>query len=307
MAGALHYDVCQGTKRARLVSVGWLLLVAIVFVAWQPIWQPFLALLVVFALFLCWWLSRRPSNDRVWDPNSAVLPRVRRDGDTVVIEDVRYTEYRSTTDYTPRYETRSFHLSRLCAVDCLLFYWGSPWMSHPILVFDFGSDGRVCVSIEVRYRTGQAYSVLRSLYRQQELIYVVADERDVILRRTKYAEGNDGYLYRLQADADEVRTFFLDYAEVINSLHERPRWYHGLCSNCTTSIYRQRHSRMRCDWRIVINGQLDRSMYGRGRLDRSLPFDVLKRSSHINDIANAAPIEGFGDYIRRELEKNRSA
>ena len=36
-------------------------------------------------------------------------------------------------------------------------------MSHPALVFDFGPDGRVCMSIEVRFRKGQGFSVLRSL------------------------------------------------------------------------------------------------------------------------------------------------
>jgi hypothetical protein len=46
-------------------------------------------------------------------------------------------------------------------------------MSHPVLVFDFGADGRVCVSIDVRYRKGQTYSILRSFYRQQELIVLV--------------------------------------------------------------------------------------------------------------------------------------
>ena len=175
-------------------------------------------------------------------------------------------------------------------------------MSHPILVFDFGAEGRVCISIEVRYRVGQEYSVLRSLYRQQEMIYIVADERDVILRRTKYAENNDGYLYRLDVDVEEIRTVFLDYVDVINSLHEKPRWYHGLGANCTTAIYRQRHTRVPCDWRILINGQLDRSMYDRGRLDRSQPFEVLKRESWINEIANGAPMEDFGDHVRRELK-----
>jgi hypothetical protein len=104
----------------------------------------------------------------------------------VTIENIRQFEYRSPDDFTPRYDTRTFHLANLKGADLLHFNWGSPWMSHPILVFDFGSDGRICMSIEVRYRKGQNYSLLRSFYRQQELIFVVADERDVILRRTKY-------------------------------------------------------------------------------------------------------------------------
>ena len=178
-------------------------------------------------------------------------------------------------------------------------------MSHPVLVFDFGTDGRVCMSIEVRYRKHQQYSILRSLYRQHELIFVAASERDVILRRTKYGRNQEAYLYRLHAPAEEVHAAFLDYIEAINSLHKKPRWYNGLCANCTTSFYRLPHSRFRFDWRVLANGRLDRALYEDGRLDRTLPFEELRHTARLNEIANSAPENGFGDHIRRELERRR--
>ena len=129
------------------------------------------------------------------------------------------------------------HLANLQAADIIFFNWGSAWMSHPVLVFDFGPDGRICISIEVRYRKGQDYSILRSLYRQQELIFLVADERDAILRRTKYGRPRTARLYHFAAgQGSAVRVPRLLGA--INGLYETPRWYHGLCANCTTSFYR---------------------------------------------------------------------
>ena len=193
----------------------------------------------------------------------------------------------------------------LVGADVIFFYWGSPWMSHPVLVFDFGPDGRVCMSIEVRFRKGQRFSILRSLYRQQELIFTVADERDAILRRTKHGRINQGYLYQMNVPPDELRAAFLDYVGAINSIYERPRWYHGLCANCTTNFYRLPSSRRRCDWRVFVNGRLDRALYEAGRLDSALPFEELRRLAYINDIANGAPEDGFGDYLRREMERNR--
>jgi hypothetical protein len=305
MAGAIYYDVCGGAKWGRLLAPGWTVGVLSLFAAWQPLWQPFAVLLGVAALFLGWWLRQKPSHDRDWDPSVAVLPRAVRQGDVVTIENIRNFEYRSPDDSTPRYETRTFHLASLKAVDLLLFHWGSPWMSHPVLVFDFGSDGRICVSIEVRYRKGQNYSILRSFYRQQELIFVAADERDVILRRTKYGPSQEAHLYRFQASAEELRADFLDYVEAINSLYETPRWYHGLCANYTTTFYRLPHSRMRFDWRVLANGRLDRALYEAGRLDRTLPFPELRRIASLNAIANSSPENGFGDHIRRELERRR--
>ena len=134
---------------------------------------------------------------------------------------------------------------------------------------------------------GAEFSVLRSFYRQQELIFLVADERDVILRRTKHSKDQQAHLYRFTADAEELRTVFLDYVETINNLYDQPRWYHALYANCTTSFFRLPNSRCRCDWRVLANGKLDRALYESGRLDRTLPFAELRRKAYLNEIANA--------------------
>jgi hypothetical protein len=307
MAGAIYYDLCRGTCTGRLVAAGWIGGVLLLFASWQPLWQPFAVLLGVTSLFLGWWCRLKPSHQRDWDPAVAVLPHAICMGDAVTVENVRNFDYRSLDDFTPRYETRSFHLANLKSADIIFFNWGSSWMSHPVLVFDFGPDARVCVSIEVRYRKGQEYSLLRSLYRQQELIFVVADERDVVLRRTKYGQEQEAHLYHFTASDEELRAVFLDYVEAINSLCDTPRWYHGLCANCTTTFYRLPTRRCRCDWRVLANGRLDRGLYESGRLDRSLSFPELHRIAYLNEVANSAPVVGFGDHIRQELERRRHA
>lgn len=304
-AGAVYFDLGGGSRWGRVLAWAWVVAVVAAFAFWHPLWQPALAFAAATALFLAWWLTLKPSHDRDWDASVAVLPRAERHGDAVTIENVRNNEYRSLTDFAPRYETRTYALSNLCGVDIIFFYWGSPWMSHPVLVFDFGPDGRVCLSIEVRFRKGQTYSVVNSLFRQQELIFVAADERDVILRRTKYGNCKEAYLYRLTTPADEARRIFLDYVGTINAIHAAPRWYHGVCANCTTNFYRLPNSRYRLDWRVLVNGMLDRALYDAGSIDRSAPFEAVRRGAYIGDIANAAPAAGFGDHVRAELERGR--
>jgi hypothetical protein len=112
-------------------------------------------------------------------------------------------------------------------------------------------------------------------------------------------------LYRFNASTEELRTAFLDYIDAIKSLQQTPRWYHGLCANCTTAFYRLPHSRLRFDWRVLANGRLDRALYDDGHLDRSFPYEELRRNARLNDIANSAPENGFGDHIRQELERRR--
>lgn len=304
-AGAIYFGVCGGTQWGVWVALGWVAGVIVLFVVWQPLWQPFTVLFAFFMLFLGWWLRQKPRQVRDWDPAVAVLPRAVCNGDVITIENVRNFEYRSLEDFTPSYETRTYHLENLTAVDAIFFNWGSAIMSHPVLVFDFGPDGRICISIEVRYQKNQKYLILRSLYHYYEIIFLVADERDAILRRTKFAPRQEAHLYRLVTTPEDRQATFLDYIHEINSLHQTPRWYNGLCMNCTTTFYRLPSRQRKCDWRVLANARLDRALYGAGRLDRSLSFDELRRCAYLTDIANRAPAEGFGDYLRRELNRAR--
>src|SRR5271166_5203029 len=138
MAGAIYFDVCGGARWGRWLATGWVAGVVLLFAFWHPLWQPFAVLIGALALFLIWWLGQKPSNDRDWDVTVAVLPRTVREGDTVTIENVRNFDYRSLNDYTPRYETRAYHLANLKGVDIIFFDWGAGLMCHPVLVFDFG-------------------------------------------------------------------------------------------------------------------------------------------------------------------------
>ena len=276
------------------------------FVVWRPLWQPIVALLGAESLFLAWWYRLKPSNDRDWDPSMAVLPRAVIAGDAVTIENVRNLEYRSIDDFTPQYETRTYHLSNIKGVDVIFFDWGDGFRGHPALVFDFGPDGRICMSIEARITKGQKYSVFRSLYRQQELIFVAADERDVILRRTKYSERQWAYLYRLNSSVEELTRAVSRLREYDQSIVRDsalvPRAVHQLHDVLLQAPQHDRSAGTGASspTPVWIGPSIED-----GRLDRTLPFKELRRLAYLNDIANAAPAAGFGDHIRRELERRR--
>ena len=305
MVGAIYFDLCGGAKRGRLVALAWAAGVIAMLLVWRPLWQPIVALFGAELLFLAWWYRLKPSHDRDWEESMSVLPRVVMAEGAVTIENVRNLEYRSIDDFTPQFEARTYHLSNIKGVDVVFFDWGDGFRGHPAMVFDFGRDGRICMSIEARIPKGQEYSAFRSLYRQQELIFVAADERDVILRRTKYSENQWAYLYHINSSALELKSLFLDYVNMINQLYDSPRWYHVLFTNCTTSFYKLPSTLVRWDWSVIANARLDHALYQAGRLDRTVPFEELRRLAYLNDIANAAPAAGFGDHVRRELERRR--
>ena len=286
--GALRYDF-PIWKSGVAWSFVLLLLVAIVFVRGAGL--KLAAVFTGFGLVLAWWLTLKPVNEGDWLPDVAQLARAEINGDEVTLHNVRNCDYRTETDYTPRWEERTVRLSQLTGIDLAVNYWGSPWIAHPIVSFQFADAPPVCFSIETRKKHGQAYSAIGGLYRQFELIFIVGDERDVIRVRTNYREGEDIYLYRTTATPAQARERFLEYLGSLNALREQPRWYNAITTNCTTSIRDQRAAagRIPWDWRMLLNGKGDELMYQHHTIATAgLPFAELKQRALIDSAARTA-------------------
>jgi len=283
---------------AVLFSLGSL----VAFVLVRPRSRAVIGFLAVFAILLVWWLNIPPSNERDWQPDVALLPSATIDGDLVTIRNIRNADYRTERDYTVRHYDATFDLAKLRSIDVFLVYWGSPVIAHTMMSFGF-SDGRyVCFSIETRKRTGQEYSEIKGFFKQYELTYVVADERDVVRLRTNYRH-EDVYLFRLSVSKAVMRKVFLDYVREVNRLRSRPEWYNALTNNCSANIRGHTapyNPRKKWDWRLIANGYIDEFMYEQGVLDQSLLLPELKRRSYINGRANRAG--NAADYSERIRE-----
>ena len=267
-------------------------------------WRSFGIFAGLFLLVLLSWNALKASNDRDWQVENAVLPFANFDGDRVTIHNIRNFDYRTETDFTPAYYDRTFDLKQLDSVDLLAVYWMGPAIAHVFLSFGFATGDHVAISIEARKERGEGYSSVQGFFRQYELYYVVADERDVIRLRTNYRHDppEDVYLFRLQGSAENRRRLFLDYLREVNSLKEHAEWYNSLTTNCTSNIWL--HSRVNpghlpYSWKILLSGYVPEYLYDNGKLDRSAPFDELRRRGHINALAQAADkAEDFSQRIR---------
>jgi hypothetical protein len=269
--------------------------------------RPFTRVLGAWVLGLvalvAWWSTIRASNEGDWQPDVARLPRVDVRGEHLTFRNVRNFDYRTETDFTPRYEDRTYDLTALRGVDFFMSYWGSPAIAHTIMSWQFENAPPLAVSIETRKRQGQEYSAVLGFFKQYEIIYVVADERDVVGLRTNH-RGEEVYLYRLKSTPALARALLVDYVDSINSLVEHPQFYNALVDNCTTSIRRHRqHVDLDAppfDWRLVVNGYLDQRLYEGGIVDTRLPFEQLRSLSRIDGKAKAAD-PAFSQRIREGL------
>lgn len=88
--------------------------------------------------------------------------------------------------------------------------------------FQFGDNDHIAFSIEARYKAGQSYSAILGFFRQYELIFITADERDVIRLRTNYRKGEEVRLYRTTVSPATARRIFLSYVDYLNQLRDHP-------------------------------------------------------------------------------------
>jgi hypothetical protein len=177
-----------------------------------------------------------------------------------------------------------------------------PAVAHTFLSFSFAGGDHLAVSIEARKERQEGYSTLRGFFRQYEIHYVVADERDVIRLRTTYrrAPPEDVYLYRMQGTLESGRRVFLEYMRQANSLVDRPRFYNTLTSNCTIGIWYNtlvNAEHLPFSWKLVASGYVPKYLYEAGRLDTSIGFEQLRQNAHVNARARAA--DSAQDFSRR--------
>lgn len=254
------------------------------------------------AVVLALWFGLRPSHDRDWRADVAVMPRAIIDGDRVRITGVRNFQYRQLDDFTPQYENREVELSHLTGIDFYISYWVPGPVAHTFLSFVFDNAPPLSISIEARPEADEGYSPIGSLFKEFELIYVVGSERDLVRVRTNFRE-EDVFLYRLRTSPEMARKLFLVYLERINELADRPEFYHLLSNSCTINIVRYAGvvggNPLEFDIRHYLNGWSDRFLYRSGRLDTSLSFERLRKRAFINMLARAADQDPeFSERIR---------
>lgn len=305
-AGAIYYWPL-GSPGVRTVLAGALVVgTALAFLLLPHRRRTLVGFLVLFAGLVALWLQIPASNNRDWQPEVAVAPWAELKGDLVTIHGVRNLDYRTERDFVPRWETRTYDLRRLDSADLIAVYWAGKAIAHIMLSFGFEGKDYVAVSIETRKAQGESYSSIAGLFKQYELVYVVADERDVIRVRTTYRQPQeDVYIYRTRAPRRNIRRIFLDYVKVMNEMRERPRFYNTLTTNCTTTVLL--HTRVNPEsppwsWKVLLSGYAPDYLYDLGRLDTTRSFAELEQLSRVNARAHAADRDpAFSQRIREGL------
>ncbi len=243
------------------------------------------AVLVLSGAFLV-----RPSNQRDWQVEQSVLPRAEFRGHTVSLFDVRNFSYDSRARPIPAYYNRTYDLDRIETVWFILAPFGKDWRgpAHSFLSFGFADSQFVAISMEARRERGEEYSLLKGMARQFEVMYVIADERDVIGLRTNH-RSDEVYVYPIRASKDAVRKLFVEMVQHADHLNQHPEFYNTLWNNCTTTILhhanRVASTKIPYGRSVLLPGYADELAVKLGLIDAEGSIEDVRKRFLVNERA----------------------
>ena len=288
---ALWYRLPLGEFGRYAVPALWLILAFLALAGLLAArWRLALPFVAAFAALLVWWATIQPTGKGDWADDVSRQFTATMEGSTARLTNVRDFEWRSDSDFTPRWDDRSYDLDTITGVDLFASYWAGPAIAHTMLSFGFADGRHLVFSVEVRRRKGEVYSAISGFFKNDEFVVIAADERDVIRVRSN-VRGEDVQLFRLRTGRAEAKELFLYLLSEANDLAAKPRFYNTATTNCTTvpfHLARRLDPGLPLDWRVLVSGYLPDYLYDIGALSHQVPLGELRKLGSIDARAKAA-------------------
>ena len=245
-----------------------------------------LAAMIIFGLYLSF---KSPSHDRDWTVDQAVLAHAEIKGDIAAIHNIRNFRYESTDKFTPGYYDKSFNLEQIKKVYYIVEpFSGFRGAAHTFLSFEFEGDQFVSISVEIRKEKGESFSAVKGLFREYELVYVIADEQDVVKLRSNYRK-DKVYVYPVKTTTENAKKLFLDMLLRANAIKEKPEFYNTLTNTCTTNLVAHVNEiipgRIPFSLKILMPAHSDELAREIGLIDQNISIEELRAKYKINERA----------------------
>jgi hypothetical protein len=177
-----------------------------------------------------------PRLDRSWVENLSRMPKVELSQGSFSLDHVTDWSY---TDTAPRTKgSRTFANT----FDELRNVWfvvepqpGQPYAAHTLILFEFAGDRIVGLTVEARLEDDETYDPVQGALNKFELSYVWSTARDLLTRRVTMLH-KQIYVYPLQLDAMQKRTFLRALIEQTVDVSTHARFYNTITSNCTNEL-----------------------------------------------------------------------
>ena len=266
-----------------------------------------LLLACLLTIFVLWRIFRPVYLTGDWQEHLAIPSTAEFNGDLVTVKNVRNFRYHPTeSDIHKAYYDRTYDLSQLKKV----WYISEPFnenqsAAHTFVSFEFNNGDFLSISIEARKTKAQTYGVWRGAFNSYPLIYIAADERDVVLLRANLRK-DKVYVYPVKLEKPENgRLLLVDMLKRMNELvGDKPAWYNSFFTNCTSSIADHvnnissgRISKL--SWQLLLTASADELALNRGLLDTNLSIEEARKKYNINEVSErVGDVPSYSKEIR---------
>ena len=195
----------------------------------------------------------------------------------------------------PGYYDRTYNLNEIKKV----WYVTEPFnenqlAAHTFVSFEFNNGDFLAISIEARKTKDQTYSLWKGMFRTYPLMYVAADERDVLLLRANLRK-DKVYVYPVKLEKPEnARLLLADMLTTMNELvTTKPAWYQTLFANCTSRIAAHVNKitpgRISIfSWQLWLTASADELALKHGLLDTDLSIEKAREKYNVNEASERA-------------------
>lgn len=238
--------------------------------------------LIIF-IYLSFIILIKPSNDRNWARDMAVLSSVDIKDNQVTIHNIRNANYRTVLDYDLNYYDETFDLEKIKTA----YFFTDPLgtlSSHTMMGFEFSDGKKVVLSVEVRREVGEWFNGFKGILRRYELIYVWANENDVIRLRTGIRK-DAVYKYELNMAKENIAKLFIEATKRTNELYNKPEFYNTLFNNCTTNLINQLqvvyNKKFIFDWKYLAPAYAEKLGIDYGLITNGKTIEEVRKNSKI--------------------------
>ncbi len=266
----------------------------------------FLIVLIFFlGLFIQQSLKHVPTEGD-WKEPLKLLSTAEFNGNLVTVKNIRNFQYDANEKITSAdYYTKTYDLNKLKKVWYITepFNPGSPF-AHTFLSYEFSDGTFLAITIEARLTKDQDYSLINGTLHTFPLMYIAADERDVIYLRANTRDA-EVYVYPLKANPEDGRKLLVDMLNRMNDLAINPTWYNTFYANCTSSIAHHVNKIWpgllpTFDWQVVFTSYADKLALDSGLLDTNLSIEESRKKYYISDISRKiGRVENYSKLIRQ--------
>lgn len=263
-----------------------------------------LCILVVVVLSIVF--KKAPSTGN-WQEQLAIGSTAEFNGDLVTVKNVRNFRYGPTeADMHPAYYDKTYDLTKIKQI----WYVTEPFnenkvAGHTFVSFEFENGDFLAISIEARKTKDQHYSIWQGAINTYPLIYIAADERDVLLLRANLRKDRV-YVYPVKLSKPEnARLILVDMLEKMNDLLVHPTWYNTMFANCTSAIagHINKITPGRISifsWQLWLTASADELALKHGLLDTDLSIEKAREKYNVNDASErVGDVPSYSAEIRR--------